>query len=314
MTTYILRRLVQLIPVLLMIAVFAFFVLRVAPGDPTAMLLPQDASAEDIERLRERLGLDRSILRQFSTWFGAMLVGDFGISYHSREPVLDTIAQRVYPTLWLAACAQLFAIVLAVPLGILAALRQDSPIDRAVTVFSVGGVAIPNFWLGMLLVMVFSVELRWLPSQGFVDPLQEPWEAARRLLLPTITLGYQQSAQIMRMTRSTMLDVLRLDYVRTAHAKGVRQRTVLYRHALVNAMNPILTVIGLSMAGLFSGAVVVELVFNFPGLGQLIVESVGRRDFPLIQGVLVLLAVLTLAINFMVDLSYGLFDPRIRYE
>lgn len=314
MTVYIARRFIQLIPVLAIIAIIAFFILRVAPGDPTAMLLPQDASAADIDRLRERLGLNRPIHVQFLDWFGNLALGDFGISFHSREPVLETIARRLTPTIWLAICAQLFAALLAIPAGILAAIRQNSWWDKFVTVFALGGVAIPNFWLGMLLVLLVSINLRWLPSQGFVDPFVDPIQGIRRLILPTITLGYAQAALIMRMTRSSMLDVMRLDYVRTARAKGLRERPVLLGHALVNAMNPIITVIGFSMASLFSGAIVVELVFNYPGIGQLIVEAVGRRDFPLIQGVLVLLAVIILLVNFLVDISYSIFDPRIRYD
>ncbi|MEX2536046.1 MAG: ABC transporter permease [Trueperaceae bacterium] len=314
MTVYIARRFLGLIPVLAIIAVIAFFILRVAPGDPTAMLLPQDASAEDIDRLRERLGLNRPLPIQFFEWFGSLVTGDFGISFHSRSPVLETIAQRVTPTIWLAVSAQLFAILVAIPGGIIAAIRQNSWWDKGVTLFALGGVAIPNFWFGMLLVMLVSINLRWLPSQGFVDPFDDPINGIRRLILPTITLGYAQAAQIMRMTRSSMLDVMRLDYVRTARAKGLQERTTLFRHALINAMNPIITVIGFSVASLLSGAIVVELVFNYPGIGQLVVEAVGRRDFPLIQGVLVLLAAMTLVVNFFVDVSYSIFDPRIRYE
>ena len=314
MLIFIARKLLQLVPTVLIIAVLAFFILRVAPGDPTALLLPQDATAEDIERLRTTLGLDRPLVVQFGTWFGALLRGDMGISFYTRGPVVDTIASRLVPTVWLAVSAQLVALLIALPLGVIAALRQNGWFDRFATLFALGGVAIPNFWLGMLLVLLVSVELRWLPSQGFVDPLEDPVEGLRRLILPALTLGYAQAALITRMARSAMLDVVRLDYVRTARAKGLRERTVVVRHALRTAMAPIVTVIGLSVASLLSGAIVVELVFNYPGLGQLIVEAVRRRDFPLIQGVLVLLALVTVLVNFVVDLSYGWFDPRIRYD
>lgn len=314
MLTFIARKLLQLVPTVLIIAVLAFFILRVAPGDPTALLLPQDADAADIERLRRTLGLDRPLAAQFFTWFWSLLRGDLGISFYTRGPVLDTIVARLVPTVWLAVSAQLVALLVAIPLGLLAALRQNGWFDRGATLFALGGVAIPNFWLGMLLVLLVSVELRWLPSQGFVDPFEEPLEGLRRLILPAITLGYAQAALITRMTRSAMLDVIRLDYVRTARAKGLRERTVVIRHALRTAMAPIVTVVGLSVASLLSGAIVTELVFNFPGLGQLIVESVRRRDFPIIQGVLVLLALVTVLVNFLVDLSYGWFDPRIRYD
>jgi peptide/nickel transport system permease protein len=308
------RRLIQLLPALVVIAVVAFFLIRVAGGDPTALLLPQDASQEDIERLRRQLGLDRPLVVQFATWTYDVVRGDFGISFYTREPVLFTIGDRAYPTLWLAAFAQLIAILVAIPAGIVSAVRQNSWLDRFFTVLALGGVAIPNFWFAMMLVMLFSIHWGLLPSQGFVDPLQDPLQGFRRLVLPAIALGYLQVGLITRMTRSAMLDVLRLDYIRTARAKGLRERVVVYRHALSNAMGPIVTVIGLSMASLFTGAVVTELVFNYPGLGQLIVEAVGRRDFPLIQGVLVVLAVITLFINFLVDISYGLFDPRLRYD
>lgn len=314
MLTYATRQFLQLIPTVLLIAVLAFFILRVAPGDPTALLLPQDATAEDIARLRQQLGLDRPLAVQFVTWFGSMLRGDLGTSFYTRGPVVDVIAQRIVPTIWLAAASQLVAVLIAIPLGVLAALRQNGWFDRGVTVVALGGVAIPNFWLGMLLVLLVSVELRWLPSQGFVDPLVDPVQGLRRLVLPAITLGFAQAALITRMARSAMLDVIRLDYVRTARAKGLRPSVVILHHALRNAMAPIVTVIGLSVASLLSGAIVTELVFNFPGLGQLIVEAVRRRDFPLIQGVLVVLALTTVLVNFLVDVSYGLFDPRIRYE
>ena len=314
MLTYAARQFLQLIPTVLLIAVLAFFILRVAPGDPTALLLPQDATAEDIARLRTTLGLDQPLVVQFVTWFGAMLRGDLGTSFYTRGPVVDVIGQRIVPTIWLASAAQLVAIVIAIPLGVLAALKQNGWFDRGVTVIALGGVAIPNFWLGMLLVLLVSVELRWLPSQGFVDPLVDPIQGLRRLILPALTLGFAQAALITRMARSAMLDVIRLDYIRTARAKGLRPRVVILDHALRNAMAPIVTVIGLSVASLLSGAIVTELVFNYPGLGQLIVEAVRRRDFPLIQGVLVILALTTVLVNYLVDLSYGLFDPRIRYD
>jgi peptide/nickel transport system permease protein len=312
--TYAARQFLQLVPTILLIAVLAFFILRVAPGDPTALLLPQDASADDIARLRATLGLDRPLIVQFATWFVSLLRGDLGTSFYTRGPVVDVIASRIVPTVWLAAAAQLVAILIAIPLGVLAALRQNGALDRGVTVLALAGVAIPNFWLGMLLVLLVSVELRWLPSQGFVDPLVDPVEGLRRLILPAITLGFAQAALITRMTRSAMLDVIRLDYIRTARAKGLHERVVILHHALRNAMAPIVTVVGLSVASLLGGAIVTELVFNFPGLGQLIVEAVRRRDFPLIQGVLVLLAMVTVLVNYVVDLSYGYIDPRIRYE
>lgn len=311
---FVARKLVQLIPALFVIAVVSFFLIRVAGGDPTALLLPQDASQEDIKRMRREFGLDQPLLVQFVVWSGELLRGDFGTSYYTRAPVLDTIADRAYPTLWLAVLAQLFAVVVAIPAGIISAVKQNSLVDKFFTVLALGGVAIPNFWFAMMLVMLFSINLGVLPSQGFVDPLDDPWQGIRRLILPSLALGYLQVGLITRMTRSTMLDVMRLDYIRTGRAKGLRERAVIGRHALSNAMGPVITVIGLSMASLFTGAVVTELVFNYPGLGQLIVEAVGRRDFPLIQGVLVVLAVITLLINFLVDISYGLFDPRIRYE
>lgn len=308
------RRLLHLVPALVVIAVVAFFLIRVAGGDPTALLLPQDASQEDIDRMRQEFGLDQPLLVQFAVWTADLVRGDLGMSYYTRAPVLATIVDRAYPTLWLAVFAQLLAIVIAIPAGVVSAVRQNTLIDKLFTVFALGGVAIPNFWFAMMLVMLFSINLGWLPSQGFVDPLVDPWQGIRRLILPSVALGYLQVGLITRMTRSAMLDVLRLDYVRTGRAKGLPERAVIGRHALATAMGPIVTVIGLSMASLFTGAVVTELVFNYPGLGQLIVEAVGRRDFPLIQGVLIVLAVITLLVNFLVDLSYGVFDPRIRYE
>lgn len=308
------QRLLQLVPSLVVIAVVAFFLIRAAGGDPTALLLPQDASQEDIDRMRREFGLDQPVMVQFLVWTADLARGDLGISYYTRAPVLTTIADRAYPTLWLAVCAQLLAIVIAIPAGIVSAVRQNSLVDKLFTVFALGGVAIPNFWFAMMIVMLFSIQWGWLPSQGFIDPMTEPWQGIRRLILPSVALGYLQVGLITRMTRSAMLDVLRLDYVRTGRAKGLPERRVIGQHALANAMGPIVTVIGLSMASLFTGAVVTELVFNYPGLGQLIVEAVGRRDFPLIQGILIVLALITLLINFLVDVSYGVFDPRIRLE
>jgi peptide/nickel transport system permease protein len=311
---YLTRRALNLIPTLVVIAVVAFFLIRATGGDPTALLLPQDASQADIARMRTQLGLDQPLPVQFARWSLDLLRGDFGISYYTRQPVLFTIGDRAYPTLWLALFAQLIAVATAIPAGILSAVRQNTFIDKVFTVVALGGVAIPNFWFAMMLVMLVSITWGWLPSQGFVDPMVDPWQGFRRLILPAVALGYAQVGLITRMTRSAMLDVMRLDYVRTARAKGLKENAVIWRHALANAMGPIVTVIGLSMASLFAGAVVTELVFNYPGLGQLIVEAVGRRDYPLIQGVLILIAAITVVINFLVDISYGIFDPRVRFE
>ena len=313
MTTFIVRRVLVTIPVVLLVGIAAFLLVHLTPGDPADFFLDPDSPAEEVERIRERLGLDRPIPVQFVSWFGGVLQGDLGQSFHERRPVIDMFARSFPPTLYLTLTSLVLAVVLALPIGILSAIKQDSLLDRFATVFVLIGVATPNFWLGLLLIQLFAVNLGWLPAQGFVRPEVGLWPSLKSLILPSIALGYSGAALIARMTRSGMLEVLRQDYVRTARAKGIAERRVNYVHALRNAFNPILTVIGLAVVSLISGSLVVELVFNFPGIGRLVVDSVFRRDYPVIQGALLLIAGITILVNLVVDLLYAVTDPRIRY-
>ncbi len=314
MLTFIIRRLIVTIPVVLMVGIAAFLLVHLTPGDPAEFFLDPDAPVEEVDRIRARLGLDQPIPVQFALWFGGVLQGDLGTSFHEQRPVIDMFVRAFPPTLYLTFTSLLLAIFIAVPIGIFSAIRQDSLLDRFATVFVLIGVATPNFWLGLLLIQLFAVQLGWLPAQGFVRPEVDVWRSFQSLILPSIALGYSGAALIARMTRSGMLEVLRQDYVRTARAKGIDENRVNYVHALRNAFNPILTVIGLAVVSLISGSLVVELVFNFPGIGRLVVDSVFRRDYPVIQGSLLLIAGLTILVNLVVDLLYAVTDPRIRYD
>ena len=313
MTVYIIRRLLALVPVIAVVGVVSFSIIRLSPGDPAVFFVTADATADEVQAVRERLGIDRPISEQFVLWAGGVLRGDLGTSFYQRRPVTELFWSRFPPTLWLALSAQVLALLIAVPTGIISAVRPNSLWDRAMTIFTLLGVSIPGFWLALLLVMTFSVNLRWLPVQGYVDPLQHPAGALRHLILPVIALGYSQAALIARMTRAAMLDVLSQDYVRTARAKGVRPSRVVLAHALRNAMNPILTVTGLSITSLISGSIIIEIVFNYPGIGRMVIDAVTRRDFPVIQGAMMIVAFMYVLVNLLVDLSYSVFDPRIRY-
>lgn len=313
MTTFILRRLVATIPTILIVGIVAFLLVHLTPGDPADFFLDPDAPAAEADRIRARLGLDQPVPVQFVNWFGGVLRGDLGQSFHEQRPVREMFVRSFPPTLYLALSSLLLAVAIAVPIGILSAIRQDSFLDRSATIFVLLGVATPNFWLGLLLIQLFAVRLGWMPAQGFVRPEVDFAASLQSLVLPSIALGYSAAALIARMTRSGMLEVLRQDYIRTARAKGISENDVNYRHALRNALNPIVTVIGLAGVSLISGSLVVELVFNFPGIGRLVVDSVLRRDYPVIQGALLLIAGVTIIVNLLVDLTYALIDPRIRY-
>ena len=314
MTTYIFHRLLALLPVMAVVGIVSFSIIRLSPGDPAMFFVTADATADEVQAVRERLGIDRPMHEQFAIWAGGVLRGDLGTSFYQRRPVMDLFWSRFPPTLWLALSAQLVALVIAIPTGIVSAVRPNSLWDRAMTVFTLLGVSIPGFWLALLLVLTFSVNLRWLPVQGYVDPLHDPAGALRHLVLPVIALGYSQAALIARMTRAAMLDVLSQDYVRTARSKGVRPSRVVLLHALRNAMNPILTVTGLSITSLISGSIIIEIVFNYPGIGRMVIDAVTRRDFPVIQGAMMIVAFMYVMVNLLVDISYSAFDPRIRYD
>ena len=314
MLGYIARRVLSTIPVMGVVALFVFLMLRLSPGDPAAVIAGDYATAEDIARIRERLGLDEPIVVQFFQWLGSLLQGDLGISIFTNLPVTTLIAQRLEPTIMLTLTTMTFTILVAVPLGTLAAWKAGSLIDRAVMIFAVAGFSIPVFVLGYMLIYQFSIEWRWLPVQGYKSIFEDgigPF--FRHIALPTVTLSVILIALIARITRASVLEILQEDYVRTARAKGQSETKVLLRHALRNAAVPIVTVIGLGVALLIGGVVVTESVYNIPGLGRLVLDAVLKRDYPIIQGLILLFSFVYILVNLLIDLSYTFFDPRIRY-
>jgi peptide/nickel transport system permease protein len=295
------------------VAFVVFLLLYLTPGDPAAILAGDAATTDDIRRVREALGLDRPFLIRFGEWAGALLRGDLGTSIFTKLPVTRLIAQRIEPTLALTLCTLVVAVAVALPMGVIAAARAGSWIDRSVMAFTVLGFSLPVFVLAYILIMVFSIELDWLPVQGYRPIRDGVWEWLRHLILPSLALGTVYMALIARITRASMLDVLSQDYIRTAQAKGLTQESVLVGHALKNAAVPIMTVVGIGIALLIGGAIVTETVFAIPGIGRLTVDAILRRDYPIIQGVILIFSAAYVLINLAVDLSYMLFDPRIRY-
>jgi peptide/nickel transport system permease protein len=309
---YIVRRLFSTVVVMAVVAFVVFLLLYLTPGDPAAILAGDAATTDDIQRVREALGLDRPFLIRFGEWAGALLRGDLGTSIFTKLPVTRLIAQRIEPTLALTLCTLVVAVAVALPMGVIAAARAGSWIDRSVMAFTVLGFSLPVFVLAYILIMVFSIELDWLPVQGYRPIRDGLWEWLRHLILPSLALGTVYMALIARITRASMLDVLSQDYVRTAQAKGLTQPSVLVGHALKNAAVPIMTVVGIGIALLIGGAIVTETVFAIPGIGRLTVDAILRRDYPIIQGVILIFSGAYVLINLAVDLSYMLFDPRIR--
>ena len=309
----ILRRLMATIPVVVVVAVGVFALLHVTPGDPAVIIAGDYATSDDIDRIRAKLGLDRPFVTQVGIWLGRIVRGDLGTSIFSGLPVTTLIGQRTATTLALTAFALLISIGVGVPLGVLAAWKKGSWVDRVVMVFAVSGFSMPVFWLGFLLVYVFAISLHWLPVQGY-QPMRNGFGPfLRHLILPALTLSVIYMALIARMTRASMLGVLSEDYIRTAFAKGLAPRRVLLRHALKNASLPVVTIIGIGFALLIGGAVVTESVFALPGLGRLTVDAIIRRDYPVIQGVILVVSSAYVFVNLVVDLLYVVLDPRIRY-
>jgi peptide/nickel transport system permease protein len=313
MYAYLARRLLAAIPVILVVALFVFLLLHVSPGDPAAIIAGDMASAQDIERIRARLGLDRPLHEQFVEWGWALVRGDLGSSIFSNLPVSRLIAQRIEPTIALTVLTMVVAIVVAVPIGVVAAWRAGTWVDRLVMGFAVLGFSVPVFALGYFLIWVFAVRLDWLPVQGYTPIAQGFGPFLVSLTLPALALGIVYVALIARMTRATMIEVLNQDYIRTAKAKGLSQLPVLLIHALKPASVPIVTTIGIGVALLLGGVVVTESVFNIPGLGRLTVDAILRRDYPVIQGVILVFVLIYLVVNLAVDLIYTVLDPRIRY-
>ena len=313
MLGYIGRRILATIPVMAVVGLFVFSLLYFAPGDPAAIIAGDQATPDDVARIRASLGLDRPFLVRFGEWSWQILHGDLGTSIFTNLPVTTMIGQRVQPTVSLMLVTLVFAIVVAVPLGVVAAWKAGSLIDRLVMGLAVMGFSVPVFVVGYVLAYVFALELGWLPVQGYTPIEQGLWPWFANLILPAVTLGLVYIALIARVTRATMLDVLQQDYVRTARAKGLAQGPVLFIHALKNAAVPIVTVIGIGIALLIGGAVVTETVFAIPGLGRLTVDAILRRDYPVIQGVVLLFSFVYVLVNLAIDLFYTVLDPRIRY-
>jgi peptide/nickel transport system permease protein len=313
MLGYLVRRVLAAIPVMGVVALIVFLLLRLTPGDPAAILAGDNATPEQLERIRATLGLNEPLYIQFFTWINKLLHGDLGVSLISNVPVLKMISQRIEPSISLAVATIILSVLVAVPLGVIAAWKQGTWIDRFVMGLSVLGFSVPVFVIGYILIQLFAIDLRWLPVQGFKTIASGFGPFLERLVLPTLALSFIYVALIARMTRASMLDVLGEDYVRTARAKGIGEIAVLFRHALRNAAVPVITVIGTGFALLISGVVVTESVFNIPGIGRLTVDAVLARDYPVIQAMILLTSLLYVAINLLIDLAYTLLDPRIRY-
>jgi peptide/nickel transport system permease protein len=314
MKRYIAKRLWSLVPVMFVVATVVFFLVHLTPGDPASVILGADASQEAIAELRARLGLDQPLPVQFVRWFGQVLQGNLGESIFLRRPVTQAIAERLEPTLLLAGMATVLAVLIGIPTGVLAAVYRNTWLDRLFMSISVFGVSMPNFWLALNLIFLFALTLAILPVSGYVPLRDDPLMTLRFLLLPAFSLGFPQSALIARMTRGSMLDVLSQDYVKTARAKGLSEQLVIYKHALKNTMITVITVIGIVLAITLSGSVVIESIFGLPGIGRLIINSVLRRDYPVIQGTVLFIAASYVLVNLLIDLLYMYLDPRIKYQ
>ena len=310
----VLRRLLATIPVLLLVTGGVFALIHLTPGDPVDVMMAESVDASVKANLRAELGLDRPLCLQYAAWMGRILHGDLGRSIRNREPVIENVGRRIRPSLQLAGLAMGISLLVATPIGILSAARRNTSVDRFGTSFALFGICMPNFLLALLLIFFFGVKLRWLPISGYTDPAEEFLPGLRSLVLPAVTLGLALAAVITRTLRSSMLDALSEDYVRTARAKGLTEWQVIRGHVLKNALIPVVTVLGLQLGTLIGGAVITEYVFALPGVGRLVVDAVFARDYPLVQGVVLLIAVGFILSNLLVDLLYGWIDPRIRYR
>ncbi len=313
MTYYLIRRVLAVVPVMFVVVTVVFLLIHLIPGDPVAVILGPDATVAQMQATRTELGLDRALHEQLWSFYGRLLRGDLGRSYFLNRPVTQALWERAEPTAVLTLSALLVAVVIGVPSGLLAGASRGSVWDRVLMFGALLGVCIPGFWLSLNFIYFFAVQLRWLPAGGYTSVFVDPWAAARYMVLPAISLGFNQSALIARIARSCMLEVLQQDFIRTARAKGLSQRVIVLRHAFRNAMVPVVTVIGITTAILIGGAVVTEIVFNIPGLGRLIISAILRRDYPVVQGVVLVTAAAYVLVNLVVDVLYVFIDPRIRY-
>jgi peptide/nickel transport system permease protein len=312
-TQYVARRVLAIVPVLFGISVLVFVLVHLIPGDVAQILLGTQATQEQIETLRRTYGLDRPLPLQYADWLSHVVRGDFGVSLRTSRPVLPDLVSRFGVTVQLTMLSMLIALLVAIPLGVASAANRGRRSDAISRVVALLGLSIPNFWLGTMLILFVSVVLKWLPPPGFVSLLDNPWLAIQTLILPSLALGTAVAAFIMRMVRSSLLEVLRQDYIRTAHAKGLGEQVVLYRHALKNAFIPVLTVIGVQIGYLLGGAVIIESIFSLPGMGRFLLDSINNRDYSIVQGGVLFIALIFSVVNLLVDLVYGWLDPRIRY-
>ena len=318
MRTYVAKRVLLIVPTLLGVAALVFFIMRVIPGDVTLLILGGDQAGRidpaQIAAMKRQLGLDQPLPVQFGTWLWGVLRFDFGTSLWTGQPVIQELLIRLPLSLELALLASMVSVLIAIPLGMLAAVRQDSWVDYVVRVVSIGGLAIPSFWIGILCILLLVIYFGWGPPLEFTPPWVDPWANFQQMVWPVLTVGYRYAAVTTRMTRSTVLEVLREDYIRTAWAKGLRERAVVVRHALKNAMLPVITLVGTEFAFLIGGLVVTETVFTLNGVGRFVVDAVAHRDYPVVQALVFLIAFSFVIVNLLVDLTYAWFDPRIRYR
>ena len=314
MAAYLLKRTFVLMVTLLLVSIAIFAVLMVIPGDPAQIILGIHATPETLRNLRHQMGLDRPVIIQYLHYMKNLALGDLGRSITYDVPIHSLILSRLQVTIPLAILSLIFAVSISIPMGIYSSLHRNRPGDYGIMVFSQVGLAVPAFWAGILLILLFAVTLHWLPAGGFHAWQTDPIKALRSLLLPAFSLGFVRAAVLTRMTRSAMLEVLGEDYIRTARSKGLPKRMVVYKHAFRNAIIPVVTIIGLQAGDLLAGAIIIENVFHLPGVGRLVFEAIGQRDLPVIQGVILLIAVMIVVINFVIDVAYRYLDPRIRYE
>lgn len=316
MTQYIIRRLISAIPSLILVSVIIFSLIRLVPGDVVLARLSESnyVTDEQIEEMRIELGLDQSPITQYMEWAGGVIRGDFGESLWDGSEVLPTIGERMRVSMQIALMAIVLAVVISIPLGVLSAVKQNTPLDYAARLFAIIGLSLPDFWIATMLLLVLTLWVGWLPEFGYFPFWSEPWKNFQALIFPALIVGYRFSASASRMTRSAMLEVLREDYVRTARAKGLTERTIIVRHALKNALIPVVTILGGLLSFMLGGLVVIEQIFSLPGMGRLAYQAVLTRDYPVIQGVVMVMAFIFVFTNLLVDLSYAVIDPRIRYS
>ncbi len=314
MFNYITRRLICLVPVIIIVSIIAFLITHIMPGDPVRVILGNFATEDQVTQLNSQLGLDKPLHTQFVLWISNIVKGDLGESLFLDMPVTEAILSRIEPTFLLAIMGQFIGLFIGIPMGVIAAVKHKSWVDQSAIAVSLAGVSIPSFWLSLMLILVFGVELRWFPVCGYRPIAEVGFGVIKYLVLPGIALGFMQSGLIARMTRSAMLDVLRQDYIRTARNKGLSESIVIARHALKNALIPVVTVIGFSLAVLLGGTWIVETVFNIPGTGSLAINAIMKRDYPIIQGCMIFIAMIYILVNLFVDISYAFLNPRVKYK